>query len=251
MKDLQELFSVRDKKVIITGAAKENGLGAHMAISMKHLGALVLILDVDERVRKTADKNGLLYEICDISNPAGARAGFEAAVSKLNGIDVLINCAGTQHRCAADAFPAEDWERVLRVNLSATFFMCQLAAKHMREQGSGKIINISSISGFIGPKNMAAYAASKGGVIQLTKALSTEWSGLGINVNSIAPGTTVTDFTKDIIDTPQGQGMLSRIPMKRFGKPEDIVGAAVFLSSAASDYITGVTIPVDGGSLAN
>ena len=248
---LNKLFSVNEKKIIITGSAKENGLGAEMAASMKKLGADVLLLDVDPRVETTAEKIGAKFVICDVSCADEAKKGFNEAIQQLNGLDVLVNCVGTQHRCMALDFDTKQWDRVIQVNLSAMFYMCQLAGEHMKANGYGKIINISSVSGFIGPKNMVAYAASKGGVIQMTRALSSEWSAYGINVNGIAPGTTYTDFTADIINTPQGKGMLARVPMNRFGIPEDMVGAVVFLASHASDYVSGVTIPVDGGYLAD
>lgn len=227
-KVLQELFSVEQKKILITGAGKENGLGAEMAASLKKLGAEVLILDRDFCVEKTAKKIGINWLICDVSDPKAAENSVADAVEQLGGLDVLINCVGIQHRCMALDFDLRQWDRIIQVNLSSMFYMCKQAGKYMKNNQHGKIINISSVSGFIGPKNMVAYAASKGGVIQMTRALSTEWSPYGITVNSIAPGTTYTDITADLVDSPQGKAMLDRIPMRRFGIPEDMVGTVVF-----------------------
>ena len=129
------------------------------------------------------------------------------------------------------------------------FFMCQLAAKVMEPQGRGKIINIASMTSYVASRRVVAYAASKGGVMQLTKALSNEWAKLGINVNAIAPGYMDTELTADMINTEQGKAHTARIPMGRWGKPKDLEGVTVFLASAASDYISGAIIPVDGGYL--
>ena len=164
----------------------------------------------------------------------------------------LVNAAGIQRRHPITQFPMEDWDTVLEVNLTATFQLCQLAGRQFIKQDSkGKIVNIASMLSFFGGFTVPAYAASKGGVAQLTKALSNEWSGKGINVNAIAPGYMATEMNTALInDEGRNKEILGRIPAHRWGAPEDMKGLAIFLASAASDYVTGAVIPVDGGYLA-
>lgn len=166
-------------------------------------------------------------------------------------IDILLNTAGIQRRYKSEEFPEKDWDEVLAVNLTAIFFFCQLAANTMIPQGGGKIINVASINSFLGGITIPAYAASKGGVAQLTKALSNDWAAKGINVNAIAPGYMDTRLNTALIgDSVRSSEVLLRTPKKRWGTGEDMKGIAVFLASEASDYITGAVIPVDGGYLA-
>ena len=161
-----------------------------------------------------------------------------------------MNCAGIQRRKPCLDFTIEDWDDVVEVNLTAVFRLCQLAGRIMAEQGKGKIINVASALSFFGGYTVPAYAASKGGVAQLTKALSNEWAGLGINVNAIAPGYMDTPMNVALINDPVRNGkILARIPAGRWGKPEDLQGVAVFLASEASNYLSGAVIPVDGGYL--
>ena len=176
---------------------------------------------------------------------------FEVAVEKLGGsLDIMINAAGIASRTKSEDSPTKDWDRVIEVNLSAVFFLCQLAGKIMLKQKSGKIINIASMLSFFGGYTVAAYAASKGGVAQITKALSNEWARYGININAIAPGYMNTSLNKNLINDPvRNKEILDRIPAGRWGLPEDMKGIAIFLSSKASDYLNGAVIPVDGGYL--
>ena len=166
-------------------------------------------------------------------------------------LDILVNGAGTQYRCPAAEFPAEQWERVISLNLSAMFYLCQLAGRVMLKQGSGKIINIASMNSFLGGHIVPAYAASKGGVVQLTHALSNEWMPHGIQVNAIAPGFMQTELSHDMMVSETGAAITKRIPAGHWGRPEDMAGVTVFLASAASDYISGNVIQVDGGYLCN
>lgn len=166
-------------------------------------------------------------------------------------LDVLVNGAGVQYRCEALDFPLEQWNRVLAVNLTSVFQLSQLAAKIMVKRGKGKIINIASMTSYFGSELIPAYAASKGGIVQLTKALSNEWAAKGVTVNAIAPGYMITELTDSIKEKnpAQYQEITRRIPMHRWGSGEDLQGTVVFLSGSASDYISGAVLPVDGGYL--
>lgn len=170
-------------------------------------------------------------------------------------IDILVNCAGIQRRHPADEFPTGDWKEVLQVNLTAVFTICRDVGHHMLEQTPynasgrrGSIINIASLLSFQGGITVPAYAASKGGVTQLTKALSNEWAAHGITVNSIAPGYIATEMNTALIhDEARASAILSRIPAGRWGSPDDFKGAVIFLASHASAYVTGEVLTVDGG----
>ena len=248
-------FSLEGKKAIVTGASKTSGLCYGMAKALHDAGAEVVLMDVSENVFSLAEMLGgadnRYYAVqADLCDQNSLKQGFDKALELLEGrLDILLNGAGIQYRCDAIDFPMDMWEKVISVNLNALFAMCQLAAKAMIPNGCGKIINIASMTSFCASKRIPAYAASKGGVMQVTKALSNEWAGLGINVNAIAPGYMDTELTANMIDTEQGRAHTSRIPAGRWGKPEDLCGVTVFLASAASDYISGAIIPVDGGYL--
>jgi 2-deoxy-D-gluconate 3-dehydrogenase len=173
---------------------------------------------------------------------------IEATLNKFGRLDILVNNAGTIRRAPAVDYSEEDWATVIQVNLSAVFRLSQLAGRQMISQGKGKIVNIASLLSFQGGITVPAYAASKGGVAQLTKALANEWAGKGINVNAIAPGYMRTDNTKALqADETRNRQILERIPAGRWGEPSDLAGAAVFLASPASDYISGEVLVVDGG----
>ncbi len=244
------------KKALVTGASR--GLGRAIALSLARAGADVVIT-----YEKSADKaQAVTEEIKALgrhseaiqADSASAQAIQDAvthAARSLGGLDILVNGAGLQYRCPSEEFPEDAWDRIMGVNIKGVFFMSQLAGKVMLKQGKGKIINIASTNSFIGLRNMPAYVSSKGGVKQLTMALSSEWSGRGINVNAIAPGYMDTEMSKDLQQMEQGKQLTKRIPMGRWGHPEDLMGTVVFLASSASDYISGVTLPVDGGHLAS
>lgn len=186
----------------------------------------------------------------DLARDNGAEELF-AQVTRLGPIDILVNNAGMIHRAAAEEFAAEDWERVLQVNLTSLFRLCQLAGKGMLERGSGKIVNVASLLSFQGGIRVPAYAASKGAVAQLTKALANEWAARGVNVNAIAPGYIRTTNTAALqADETRNRQILERIPAGRWGEPEDLAGALVFLASDASRYVHGEVLVVDGGWMA-
>lgn len=248
------LFDLTGKKAMVTGAGGD--LGGGMAEGLLEAGAEVVLIDVSDRaidVAKEFTRRGFVCSavVGDLSTRAGVETIFEESLVRLGGrVDILINAAGIQRRHPSELFPIEDWEIVIAVNLTAIFSMCQLAARVMLENGCGKIINIASALSFFGGITVPAYAASKGGVAQLTKALANEWAKRGLNVNAIAPGYMDTQMNVKLVNDPtRNEEILARIPAGRWGKPADMKGLAIFLSSAASDYMNGAVIPCDGGYL--
>ena len=189
--------------------------------------------------------------LADVSDAQACANLVSLTVRELGSIDILINNAGIIRRTPAADYSAQDWSDVIEINLNAVFRLCQLAGRHMLAQGSGKIVNISSLLAFQGGILVPAYAASKGAVAQLTKALANEWAAKGINVNAIAPGYMATDNTAALrADPTRSRAILDRIPAGRWGTPEDLAGVAVFLASSASDYLNGHVLVVDGGWMA-
>lgn len=248
------LFDLTGKKAIVTGAA--SGLAHGIAEGLMEAGAEVAIIDISPNTEAAAK------EFCDRGFKAHAvranlgdrdelNRAFQQALKDLGGkIDILVPAAGVQRRNKSEEFSIEDWDFVLNINLSAVFMLCQLAGREMLKQKSGKIINIASMLSFFGGYTVPAYAASKGGVAQITKALSNEWAREGINVNAIAPGYMATQMNTKIIEDPtRNAEITNRIPARRWGTPDDLKGVVVFLASHASDYLSGAVIPVDGGYL--
>ncbi|USZ51177.1 SDR family NAD(P)-dependent oxidoreductase [Halomonas sp. DN3] len=255
-----KLFDLHGRKAIVTGGTR--GLGLGMAEAMLEAGAEVVILGSSDKVHEVASGLSTSTSAChgvvvDLASRQQRSEGFDAALAKLGGrLDILVNAAGVQRRHPSEHFPADDWEAVLEVNLTAVFELCQLAARHMLERdvegpdGQGKIINIASLLSFFGGMTVPAYAASKGGVMQLTKALANEWAARGINVNAIAPGYMATDMNSALLaDEGRNAEITARIPAGRWGNGDDMKGPLLFLASPASDYVHGVTLPVDGGYL--
>lgn len=256
MNHVEKLFCVSGKKAIVTGGAR--GLGYAMAEGLHNAGAeVVLIATNEERLKQAAEKLGrngakVSYVVGDPSKLEKIEEIFQSALKKLDGrIDILVNNAGIQYRCKAENFPIEKWKSVIDINLNVVFVLSQLAGKVMIRQGNGKIINIASMTSFFGSEMISAYSASKGGIMQLTKALSNEWMQYGVNVNAIAPGYMETVLTSDIKEKnpAQYEEITRRIPAHRWGKADDLQGTVLFLSSDASNYISGAIIPVDGGYL--
>jgi 2-dehydro-3-deoxy-D-gluconate 5-dehydrogenase len=251
---MNDLFSLNGKKAIITGAA--SGLGRAMAESLYSAGAEICIIDISDKldgiVKEIQNNSQKAYGVkCDLSNRKELKAGFEDAVKKLGGLDIIINDAGTIKRHKAEVFPVEDWDLVIELNLTSVFLLCQMAGNIMLQQGHGKIINVASLLSFVGGMTVPAYAASKGGIAQLTKAFANEWGNRGLNVNAIAPGFMATQLNQALQGNPDREPqILGHVPAGRWGKPEDLKGAAVFLASNASDFVNGVILPVDGGYLA-
>lgn len=250
------LNDLNGKTAIVTGAAQ--GLSQGMAEGLMEAGAKVCIMDINPKALKTAkyyvDKGFVCYAvISDLGNDDTREADFSKAIEKLGGhLDILVNGAGVQRRYPSEEFPLKEFDFVLNVNLRSVFAMCQLAGRQFIKQDSrGKIINIASMLSFFGGYTVPAYAASKGGVAQITKALCNEWAEKGINVNALAPGYMATEMNTALMDptNPRYEAITNRIPNKKWGTPDDMKGPVVWLSSDASDYINGAVIPVDGGYL--
>jgi 2-deoxy-D-gluconate 3-dehydrogenase len=249
-------FSLRGKNALVTGSRR--GLGAGMAVGLAEAGANVVVhgqkesSGIDEvcaAVRQAGSKAA--RAVGDLSDPAICQQIVDLTIRELGSIDILINNAGIIRRSAAAEYSEKDWSDVVEIDLNAVFRLCQLAGRHMLARGSGKIINIVSLLSFQGGILVPAYAAAKGAVAQLTKALANEWASKGVNVNAIAPGYMATDNTTALrADPVRSRQILERIPAGRWGTPQDLAGAAVFLASAASDYLHGHVLAVDGGWLA-
>ena len=247
-----DLFDLEGKRAVVTGGASGLGYGISEALLQK--GAKIAIIDIADNVDQVAaelSSEGKAIGLSgDLMNRKSRQKVFFEAVEALGGLDILVNNAGTQKRGCLLDFDDGDWDYVIELNLNAVYSLCKYAGKYMIPQKSGKIINIASMNSFFGGTNAPAYSASKGAVMQLTKAISNEWSKFGINANCIAPGFMETSLTKDMQDDPVVyQNKLTRIPAGRWGQPGDLAGTIQFLSSKASDYICGITIPVDGGYL--
>lgn len=246
-----EAFKLGDRVALVTGAS--TGLGQAIAIGLAEAGADVAChgnthapegacAAVTKAGRKAFALTG------DLSDSGTPRRLIESTIDHFGQLDILVNNAGTIRRAPAIEYSEEDWATVIEVNLSSVFRMAQLAGRHMIDRGGGKILNIASLLSFQGGITVPAYAASKGGVAQLTKALANEWAAKNINVNAIAPGYMRTGNTKALQqDETRNRQILERIPAGRWGEPDDLVGAAVFLCSSASDYINGHVLLVDGG----
>ncbi len=248
---IMDRFRLDGKTALVTGAT--GGLGAAIATALAEAGAQVACHGNSRPAEDTAalivNAGGKAKAFsADLSSETGAKELFDAVTEGLAPIDILFNNAGIIFRADSDEFPMDEWERVLQVNLTSVFRLSQLAGVGMIERGGGKIINIASLLSFQGGLRVPAYAASKGGLTQLTKALSNEWASKNVQVNAIAPGYFRTDNTSALqADEERSRQILERIPAKRWGEPEDLAGAAIYLASKASDYVTGEVLTVDGG----
>jgi 2-deoxy-D-gluconate 3-dehydrogenase len=244
-----DLFRLDGRVALITGAA--SGLGASIATALAQAGAQVAVHGNRRPAIDTANAIGASAAAfqADLADTTGAEKLFAEVKQRFGRVDILVNNAGTIHRDAAEDFKLEDWQRVLQVNLTSVFQLSQLVGRDLLTRNSGgKIINIASLLSFQGGIRVPAYSASKGGVAQLTKALANEWAVHNIQVNAIAPGYFATTNTEALqADPVRNRQILERIPAGRWGKPEDLAGAAVYLASAASDYVTGTVLTVDGG----
>lgn len=248
-------FSLTGRNAIVTGGTR--GIGYGLALGLGEAGASVFVTGrskngVDEAVATLRDRgieaDGIAWDVTDTER---ADEVVRSVVDSAGRLDILVNNAGIIERSPAEEFPLADWQRVISTNLTAAFALSQAAGRVMVEQGRGRIINIASVLGFSGGRNVVAYSAAKGGLVQLTRALAVEWSGRGVTTNAIAAGYVETDLTAALRSDPERyQSLLSRIPAGRWGVPEDLVGATVFLASDAAAYVTGAVLAVDGGWLA-
>ena len=247
---MKNIFDLTGKVAIVTGAS--TGLGAGMTFGLAEAGADVALVDrveCTESVEKVRALGRRAISItADLSSIAPITMIVERTVKELGKVDILINNAGIIRRTPAIDFSEKDWDEVMAINSKTAFFLCQAAARDMMKRKYGKIINISSLLAFQGGILVPSYAASKGAIAQVTKALSNEWAPHGITINAIAPGYMATNNTKALREDPvRAKTIVDRIPAGRWGLPEDLQGAAVFLASHASDYVNGHVLIVDGG----
>jgi 2-deoxy-D-gluconate 3-dehydrogenase len=250
---MSALFDLSGKVAVVTGA--NTGIGQGLAIALAEAGADVALVgrtpaeETAEKVRGAGRRAAFVG--ADLSTIAPVQNVVERTVAELGGLDILVNNAGIIRRADALEFSEEDWDAVIDTNLKSVFFLCQAAARHMVQQGKGKIINIASMLSFQGGIRVPSYTASKSGVAGLTKLLANEWAAKGINVNAIAPGYIATNNTAALqADETRNRQILERIPAGRWGQPSDLGGAVVFLASDASSYVQGHILAVDGGWLA-
>ncbi len=250
---MNPLFDLSGLCALVTGA--ESGLGQGMAVGLAAAGADVSLVSLGQSVEtakmiKSLGRKSLVIG-ADLQDLTAARGAVNQTIETLGRVDVLINNAGIIRRTPAIEFSEKDWDDVMAINSRTVFFMSQAVAKDMMKRKRGKIINIASLLSFSGGMNVPSYSASKGAVAQITKALANEWAQYGLNINAIAPGYMVTNNTQPLRQNKDRERAISdRIPAGRWGKPEDLAGAAVFLASSASDYVNGHVLVVDGGWMA-
>lgn len=246
-------FSLAGRRALVTGA--NTGIGQAIAVALAHAGADVALAGRSEpgetlAAIKAAGRRTLDIR-ADLSDTAPLAGVVEQAVDELGGLDILVNNAGIIRRDDLLTFTEADWDAVLDTNLKSLFFLSQAAARHMADQERGKIVNIASLLSFQGGIRVPSYAAAKSGVAGVTRAMANELAPRGVQVNAIAPGYIATNNTAALqADETRNRQIMERIPTGRWGRPEDIAGAAVFLASPASDYVTGQILAVDGGWLA-
>jgi NAD(P)-dependent dehydrogenase (short-subunit alcohol dehydrogenase family) len=249
-------LELNGKVAVVIGGT--SGIGRAIAHGLAEAGADVVptsrrmeqveaaATEIEERGRRT------LRLASDVSERSSLQHVLDESVSAFGKVDILVNCAGRTKRGSTLDFTEEDWDAIIETNLTGTLRACQVFGRHMLERGYGRIINIASLSSFVALHEVAAYAASKAAVASLTKSLAVEWSERGVNVNAIAPGVFRTALNRKLLDeTERGREFLLRTPMKRFGKVEELAGAAVFLASDAASFVTGEVLVVDGGFLAS
>jgi len=250
---LESTFGLNGKTALVTGCRR--GIGAAIAVALAKAGADILGVSANlensgSRIAKDVEACGRHFTPykCDLSNRAALYLFIECLLSDHPTIDILVNNAGIILRKPAEEHPDDFWDKIVETNMTSAFILTREIGKRMVKRHSGKIIFTSSLLAFQGGINVPSYAASKGGISQLVKAFANEWAASGVNVNAIAPGYIETDNTAALHDDPaRNQAILSRIPVGRWGRPADLGGAAVFLASAASDYMHGTTLIVDGG----
>ena len=252
---IQDLFGLEGKTALITGSAR--GLGFTIAQGMAQAGATIIINDVVEDRIKKAEKafkdHGLkaVGALFDITDAAAVATHITRLEREVGPIDILFNNAGIQIRHPIEEFPEEEWERIIRVNLTGVFLVSKYAAKGMIQRRRGKIIHMCSMQSELGRPTITPYAASKGGVKMLVRGMATEWGKHNIQVNGIGPGYFITEMTRALVEDEKFNSWLcGRTPANRWGDPSELVGAAIFLASKASDYVNGHVLYVDGGMLA-
>jgi len=245
------LFSLTGRTALITGG--NGGIGRGIALGLAKAGANILIAGRNQSKTDKVVEEAISLGVactgiqCDVSSKADRSAAIELAQERFGGLDILVNNAGISAGGPAEAIPEETWDEVMNINLKAVFRFSQAAYPLLKDSVSGKIINIGSEYSLFGSAFVVPYSASKGGVIQLTKSLAVAWAKDNIQVNAIIPGWITTDMTAPVEASPMFDTIVARTPAARFGDPQELQGAAVLLASSASDFITGISLPVDGG----
>lgn len=249
-------LDLNGKTAVVIGGS--SGIGRALAIGLAQAGA-----DVIPSARRAQEVAAAASEIerlgrrslritCDVTSESSLHQLLQEALRAFGKVDILVNSAGIAKRLPTLELSDQDWDSILDINLKGVLHACKIFGRHMVERRYGRIINIASLSSFLGLFQSAAYAASKGGVLSLTRTLAVEWAPEGVCVNAIMPGVFRTALNQKLLDgTPRGQEFLVRTPMQRFGQVEELVGAAIFLASDSAGFVTGATIPVDGGFLAS
>jgi NAD(P)-dependent dehydrogenase (short-subunit alcohol dehydrogenase family) len=250
------LFDLAQKTAVVIGGT--TGIGRVLSIGLAEAGANVI---ATARRREQVNETAELIEKCgrktlractDVQSRSSIEELSSAVLEHFGSVEILVNCAGQLKREPTLSISEEEWTQTIDINLNGTLRSCQIFGRHMLERSYGRIINIASLNSFVALTEVAAYASSKAGIVSLTRSLAVEWSKHGVNVNAIAPGIFRTPINSELLDnTPRGSELLLRTPMARFGKPEELIGAAVFLASDASSFVTGETLVVDGGFLAS
>jgi NAD(P)-dependent dehydrogenase (short-subunit alcohol dehydrogenase family) len=249
------LLDLKDKTAVVIGGT--SGIGLALSKGLAQAGANVV--PTGRRADHVRAAAGAVREIgrrsleltCDVTENASLEALLAAVCKEFDSVQILVNCAGRTKRLPTVDFPEDEWNAIIETNLNGTMRACRIFGRHMIEQRYGRIINIGSLSSFVGLYEVAAYCASKGAVGTLTKALAVEWAKHGVCVNALVPGVLRTDMNAALLEGPRGQEFLMRTPMGRFGRLDELVGATVFLASDAASFVTGHLLAVDGGILAS
>jgi NAD(P)-dependent dehydrogenase (short-subunit alcohol dehydrogenase family) len=251
-----DIFSLANKTAVVIGGT--SGIGRILSLGLADAGADVIASarrqeQVEETAAEIERRGRRTLRLCsDVCNRSSLEELLAASRHRFGKVDILIYCAGKIKRMPTLTIPEEEWTDILDTNLTGALRACQIFGRHMLERGYGRIINIASLNSFVALSEVAAYAASKAGIVSLTRSLAVEWSKQGVTVNAIAPGVFHTALNADLLDsTPRGHELLMRTPMGRFGRNEELVGAAVYLASDAASFVTGETLVVDGGFLAS
>jgi len=250
------VLDLKDKTAVVVGGT--SGIGLALAKGLAEAGANVVPTGRREAEARAAASavealgRKSLSVTCDVTQNASLEGLLKEACAAFGKVEILVNCAGRTKRSPSLEVPEEEWNAIMETNLNGTMRACRVFGEHMIERGYGRIINIASLASFVGLYEVAAYCASKGAVASLTKSLAVEWAKHGVCVNAIAPGVFRTELNSALLDgTERGREFLLRTPMRRFGKVEELVGAAVFLASDAATYVSGHLLVVDGGFLAS